>query len=156
LGYAPPLHDVAYPSGFADNGVTITGSDLAGIGAGHGIPEHLTADGSMTLSFAPTNAFAFYLWPPGSWRITLPLWGTFVTGSLNSRAWFQGLGLSVPFDSITVTSYQYSGDTCFPSGGPVNLLTTPPRGVPEPASWGALAMGLLGLGAAYRRLPIPK
>lgn len=142
-GYAPPNHTVAYPNGFVENGVTITGVNLTGVGATTLTEEYLSADGSMTLSFAP-SAFAFYLSAPGLWRISI---STAPGESFGFDAFRPGavfVGNSAPgLDSITVTTLL---------GGPVNLLTTPPDApLPEPSSLALLGVAVVGVMVTRRK-----
>lgn len=146
-GYAPSHHAVAYPGGFTGStGVSFSGADLEGFGsdaAGVGQPEYINSTGPMTINFAPTDGFAFYL-RPGDWDISEPDDGGFVRVISSQPAVFIGFSNATPFDDFVISSN---------IAGPVEVLTTPPQ-VPEPSSLsllGVAALGMLAVGRGRRR-----
>lgn len=56
-------------------------------------------------------------------------------------------GMSISSEYIVVANANYQGPT---QSGTVRIATTNPTGVPEPASWALMLVGVGGLGAAIR------
>lgn len=133
--YATYGHTVAYPDGFTVGNLTITGADLTGTGPGLKGPPALSAEGTMTFTFAvPVRSFAFWLEGPGYWDITVPPEGT-AKGGGPEPAQFLGIGFDSLLSSMTITN----------EDGPTAILTMPPVIEPEPAGLWALLVGLVAL-----------